>query len=487
VSRRLLAIAAMLGATSTARAANPTVIDVDLDGAKPDVRVRIRVPAGSYAADDFRLQIADGGRADGPAVTGSTDARFGAGEGEHFAIVIAVQADRAFFGCPNGPELSGTVAGAVDALLKEQDQAREVPNDRREYALVLFGDTADTEGVHLVPRDAFAPRDLLTPGHSHCTNENPPNLPAAIKGSVDLLPKSDPRHLKKVLVLISDNQAQADENDLAYLHGNDVDAYHLIHLPGGVMGRAVGQPFPVTDDSRFEAKAQEVAQAIDSEYWVVFPAAGLPFDGATHRLSISVKGGDPAPAYSVELPSRRSSRLMMILIGAGIAVALIALALAIGGALRRRKKPPPATADRPKTAVLPPEERPVPRKTRALEPRKTVALSQWDGPKGVAGWLVTLGGKTPYVTFVLNRTGETTIGVSDECGISLDDGAMSSKHCKVIGKSGYFTIVDTNSKNGVRVDGKVISEPTTLRSGVEIVIGETKLVFKSISPQAAGA
>jgi|SRR5882672_1656184 len=136
-----------------------------------------------------------------------------------------------------------------------------------------------------------------------------------------------------------------------------------------------------------------------------------------------------------------------------------------------KPSPPGATPSRPRSG------------TKLLTPCVTVALRPWEGPPGIAGWLVTLGGMTPYATFVLHRSGDTTIGRSPDCGIVLNDVFVSGKHSRVIGRSGYFWIEnEPGVTNPVKVDGEVVSRSTMLRTGMELQIGDTRLAFLSAGP-----
>ena len=116
--------------------------------------------------------------------------------------------------------------------------------------------------------------------------------------------------------------------------------------------------------------------------------------------------------------------------------------------------------------------------TQALPTRATRMHGGYSGPPGVAGWMVALDGNHAYQTVVFDRSGETVISAQAgaDVGGVLDDPSVSAPHCKVVGRSGYFVIVDLDSKNGVVVDGEKVGEKT-LKSGMRIRLGKTTFVF----------
>lgn len=156
----------------------------------------------------------------------------------------------------------------------------------------------------------------------------------------------------------------------------------------------------------------------------------------------------------------------------------IAIAVCVAALFLLRPDHPAVRPSRPGSTPSPPRSG-----TKLLTPCVTVALRSWDGPPGIAGWLVTLGGVTPFATFVLHRSGDTTIGRSPDCGIVLNDVFVSGKHARVVGRSGYFLIEnELGVINPVKVDGEVVSRPTMLRTGMELQIGDTRLAFLLAGP-----
>jgi two-component system, cell cycle response regulator len=60
---------------------------------------------------------------------------------------------------------------------------------------------------------------------------------------------------------------------------------------------------------------------------------------------------------------------------------------------------------------------------------------------------------------------ETVIGRGAQCDLSIDEGSLSRRHCRVFRSGDTFVIEDLGSRNGTRVDGAVISFAVPLREG----------------------
>ncbi|MGH8867513.1 MAG: FhaA domain-containing protein [Actinomycetes bacterium] len=80
-------------------------------------------------------------------------------------------------------------------------------------------------------------------------------------------------------------------------------------------------------------------------------------------------------------------------------------------------------------------------------------------------------------TFVLSGP-VTVIGRGSEAHIRLDDPGVSRRHAEVhLEMGGRTRLVDLGSTNGTTVDGKQVGE-VTLRDGVEVVVGRTRLLYR---------
>lgn len=63
-----------------------------------------------------------------------------------------------------------------------------------------------------------------------------------------------------------------------------------------------------------------------------------------------------------------------------------------------------------------------------------------------------------------------TVGRSQRCNIRLSDSKISRVHCVFENKDGNVLIRDLNSKNGIKVNGRLQSE-CSLKTGDVVLIG----------------
>jgi pSer/pThr/pTyr-binding forkhead associated (FHA) protein len=62
--------------------------------------------------------------------------------------------------------------------------------------------------------------------------------------------------------------------------------------------------------------------------------------------------------------------------------------------------------------------------------------------------------------------------------VVLDDANVSRRHAELRPSGGSWIVVDLGSTNGVKVNGRAISGPQSLRSGDTLVLGSSTLVFE---------
>lgn len=74
---------------------------------------------------------------------------------------------------------------------------------------------------------------------------------------------------------------------------------------------------------------------------------------------------------------------------------------------------------------------------------------------------------------------EWLIGSADGCALKLDDQRVSRKHALLRRMAGSWTMVDLDSKNGIRRDGAQQRDPFVLEPGAEIGLGGVVLVAES--------
>lgn len=69
---------------------------------------------------------------------------------------------------------------------------------------------------------------------------------------------------------------------------------------------------------------------------------------------------------------------------------------------------------------------------------------------------------------VIKLEGEIVIGRGPEATLRIPDPHISSTHAKITDKEGRFWLEDLKSKNGTRLNGKLISQPEQLKPGDKI-------------------
>ena len=75
--------------------------------------------------------------------------------------------------------------------------------------------------------------------------------------------------------------------------------------------------------------------------------------------------------------------------------------------------------------------------------------------------------------------GEVLIGRGPECAVRLASGGVSRVHARVSVRGDGVVLDDRDSKNGTWVNGARITEPTALEEGDEVVVGDSRLLFRS--------
>jgi hypothetical protein len=94
-----------------------------------------------------------------------------------------------------------------------------------------------------------------------------------------------------------------------------------------------------------------------------------------------------------------------------------------------------------------------------------------------AYFLVTHAGMTKAHWYSL-KDDEIIIGRAKDADIILIDMAVSRHHAIVRYEHGHFTYLDLEPTNPSFINGKAYNEPVLVKDGDEIVVGETRLVFK---------
>jgi pSer/pThr/pTyr-binding forkhead associated (FHA) protein len=92
--------------------------------------------------------------------------------------------------------------------------------------------------------------------------------------------------------------------------------------------------------------------------------------------------------------------------------------------------------------------------------------------------LIMIQGDRQNAVFNLSGT-QNTIGRSSACSISLNDAQISKQHALVLYHENDYWIEDTNSKNGIFVNGAKVQSQKRLFHGCIIRLGSTVLRFET--------
>ena len=96
------------------------------------------------------------------------------------------------------------------------------------------------------------------------------------------------------------------------------------------------------------------------------------------------------------------------------------------------------------------------------------------------GWQLTfLNGCSADQVHSLSKS-EIVLGRSPECDLVINDPYVSRKHAKVLVQTDSLSLLDMGSKSGTIVDGTTIDH-STLTNGSKAVMGETTILFNSVS------
>lgn len=74
--------------------------------------------------------------------------------------------------------------------------------------------------------------------------------------------------------------------------------------------------------------------------------------------------------------------------------------------------------------------------------------------------------------------GENDIGRDPECDVHINDVSVSRHHARITVSGLVSTLVDRGSKNGTKVNGRLIEGPVELRDGDELTFGESSAEYQ---------
>lgn len=84
--------------------------------------------------------------------------------------------------------------------------------------------------------------------------------------------------------------------------------------------------------------------------------------------------------------------------------------------------------------------------------------------------------------------GATILGRSSDCHVTIEDPLVSRHHARIVLEGDRAVVYDLGSRNGVKVNGVAIKEPTELADNDRLRIGTQELVFCRVesAPHASG-
>ena len=82
-----------------------------------------------------------------------------------------------------------------------------------------------------------------------------------------------------------------------------------------------------------------------------------------------------------------------------------------------------------------------------------------------------------YLQEIDLQPGATYVGRSDDCEVTLEDPLVSRRHARMLLHAGTVTLEDLDSRNGVRVNGKLIKGSRELVDGDRVRIGTQDFVL----------
>jgi hypothetical protein len=154
------------------------------------------------------------------------------------------------------------------------------------------------------------------------------------------------------------------------------------------------------------------------------------------------------------------------------------LLIVIIAAVSGKKEEAPAPMPMPVMQAAVPGEPPKP-----AMPMKTMMFNAGGGAGEdgfpVVGWLVPLNGADAYKTHKLRSSG-TKIGTQSNSDIVINDGFMSTDHCKINCSPHGFVLEDNGSTNGCYVNDRKVTKHELVDNDM-ITLGKTNLKFKSIT------
>ena len=296
---------------------------------------------------------------------------------------------------------------------------------------------------------------------------------------------------RKVLIVVSDGiDTNMDTAKAALLNlkkqatQEGIQTFAIVYKgpsdPGNVLPTMISQTQVVTTVENIATAIGSILARMDDRKYLTFPGItkdkpSLNWDGKPHTLIVRVER-DESEESSVTLPVFAAEEsgfpwVLVIAIAGGVLLLIIIMAMVFS-----KKKEPIAVAPPPVVVGAPP---PMPEAPK--QPFKTVMIGQGGDEGGfpVVGWLVPLNGAQAYQTLRLRSSG-TKIGTAPPADLVINDGFMSTDHCRINCSPQGYTLIDGGSTNGCYVNDRKISDKHELVDNDLITLGKTNFKFKSI-------
>ena len=93
--------------------------------------------------------------------------------------------------------------------------------------------------------------------------------------------------------------------------------------------------------------------------------------------------------------------------------------------------------------------------------------------EGGTGTLLQIGKRRIDLT-----PGDNEIGRDPQCDVLINDASVSRHHARITLGAGVATLVDRGSKNGTKVNGRLIKKPVELQDGDELTFGQVSARYQ---------
>lgn len=300
---------------------------------------------------------------------------------------------------------------------------------------------------------------------------------------------------RKALIVVCDGNDSNPENAASALatlkkeaQQQNIQTFAIIYKgqlsdPANLITKMISSSQTVTNAEGIASAIKSILLRMADRYYLTFPGydkrtkQGFKWDEKSHELVLKI-GKDETEAVSIQLspkwspPSNSSFPWWIVIVSVVGLLLLIVIIAAVSG-----KKEAPAPMPMP----VMPAVAGAPEPPKPMGPTKTVMFNANASEDGfpVVGWLVPLNGQDAYKTHKLRSSG-TKIGTQSNSDIVINDGFMSTDHCKINCSPHGFVLEDNGSTNGCYVNDRKVAKHELVDNDM-ITLGKTNLKFKSIT------